>query len=121
MAIALVIDDNKSTIDAMVQMLKLWDISTRTALSPGAAMGILSKEIPAIVFLDINMPGVDGFEVLAFLRREPRLFKVPVVIATSDDQPQTSKRAMEGGANAVLIKPVMVDVLEKVLLQLKII
>jgi CheY-like chemotaxis protein len=115
MILALVIDDNKSTTDAMVQMLKLWDITARPALSPGAAMGFLSKEIPNIVFLDINMPGVDGFEVLAYLRREPRLAKVPVVIATSDDQPQTSKRALEGGANAVLIKPVMVDMVEKVL------
>jgi two-component system CheB/CheR fusion protein len=115
MILALVIDDNKSTTDAMVQMLKLWNITARPVLSPGVAMGILSKEIPNIVFLDINMPGVDGFEVLAFLRREPRLATVPVVIATSDDQPQTSKRALAGGANAVLIKPVMADTLEKVL------
>jgi CheY-like chemotaxis protein len=115
MSLALVIDDNKSATDAMVEMLKIWDIAARPALSPGAAMGILSKEIPNIVFLDINMPGVDGFEVLAFLRREPRLANVPVVIATSDDQPQTSRRAIEEGARAVLIKPVMVDMLEKVL------
>jgi CheY-like chemotaxis protein len=115
MSLALVIDDNKSTTEVMVQMLKLWDIVARPVLSPGAAMGILSKEIPNIVFLDINMPGVDGFEVLAFLRREPRLAKVPVIIATSDDQPQTAKRAIEGGATAVLIKPVMVDMLEEIL------
>ena len=63
MSVALVIDDNKATTDAMVQMLRIWDITSRSVLSPGAAMGILSKEIPNIVFLDINMPGVDGFEV----------------------------------------------------------
>ena len=33
------------------------------------------------------MPGVDGFEVLAYLRREPRYAKVPAIIVTSDDQP----------------------------------
>jgi CheY-like chemotaxis protein len=115
MIFALVIDDNKSTTEAMVQMLMLWEIKARPVLSPGAAMGILSKEIPAIVFLDINMPGLDGFEVLAFLRREPRLTKVPVIITTSDDQPQTTKRAIDGGANAVLIKPVMVEMLENTL------
>lgn len=115
MAFALVIDDNKLTTEAMVQMLKLWDIAARQALSPSAAMAILNMDTPEIVFLDINMPGIDGFEVLAYLRREPRLAKVPVVIATSDDQPETSKRAIMGGANAVLIKPVMVDVLENVL------
>ncbi len=115
MSFALVSDDNMQTTDALVQMLKIWKIETRSALSPSVAMATLSKETPAIVFLDINMPGVDGFEVLGYLRREPRLAKVPVVIVTSDDQPQTSKRAMDGGANAVIIKPAMADILEKTL------
>jgi PleD family two-component response regulator len=114
MTFALVIDDNKQTIDALIQMSKLWKITAQPALSPSVAMAVLSKDTPAIVFLDINMPDVDGFEVLAYLRREPRLVKVPVIIATSDDQPQTSKRAMDEGATEVIIKPVMADILEKV-------
>ena len=61
-------------------------------------MAILSRDTPAIMFLDITMPGVDGFEVLASLRREPRLAKVPVSIVTADDQPQTTKHAMDEGA-----------------------
>jgi PleD family two-component response regulator len=115
MSYALVIDDNRQTTDALIQMLKLWKIKARPALSPRAGMAILGEVTPAIVFLDINMPGVDGFEVLAYLRREPRLVNVPVVIVTSDDQPQTSQRAMDGGATAVIIKPVMADILEKAL------
>ena len=42
------------------------------------------------------MPGVDGFEVLAYLRREPRLAGLPVIIVTSDDQPETAQRALAG-------------------------
>jgi CheY-like chemotaxis protein len=106
MSYALVIDDNKQTTDALIQMLKLWKITARSALSPSVAMAILSGDTPAIVFLDINMPGVDGFEVLAYL-----------IVVTSDDQPQTTKRALEGGANAVIIKPAMPDILEKVLMK----
>ncbi|MGB8214584.1 MAG: response regulator [Anaerolineales bacterium] len=112
MAIALVIDDNKQTTEALVQMLKIWDISARPAYGPSAAMKILGELTPKIVFLDINMPGVDGFEVLAYLRREPRLAGVPVIIVTSDDQPETAQRALAGGANAVILKPVMVGILE---------
>ena len=112
MMIALVIDDNKQTTEALVQMLKIWDISARPAYGPSAAMKILSEETPDIVFLDINMPGVNGFEVLAYLRREPRLAGVPVIIVTSDDQPETTQRALTGGANAVVLKPVMVTILE---------
>jgi CheY-like chemotaxis protein len=115
MSYAMVIDDNKQMADALVQMLNLWDIPTRIALSPSAAMAILVEATPRVVFLDINMPGVDGFEVLGYLKREPRLAGVPVIIVTSDDQPETSRRALAGGAAAVIIKPVMIDVLEETL------
>ncbi|HEX7541269.1 MAG TPA: response regulator [Anaerolineales bacterium] len=56
------IDDNKQTIEALIKMLKLWKITARPALSPSVAMAILSRDTPAIVFLDINLPGADGFE-----------------------------------------------------------
>jgi PleD family two-component response regulator len=112
MAIALVIDDNKQTTDALIQMLKIWEINAHAALGPGAAMKILGEETPNVVFLDINMPGVDGFEVLSYLRREPRLSGVPVIVVTSDDQPETAHHAIAGGANAVILKPVMVGILE---------
>jgi|GEM_PF-4449699 len=67
------------------------------------------------------MPGVDGFKVLAYLSRESRLAKGPVIIDTSDDQPQTSKRALDEGDNAETIKPAMADILEKVLRRARII
>lgn len=112
---ALVIDDNRQTAEALVQMLKLWDIPARMALNPSSAMLILGEVVPRIVFLDINMPGVDGFEVLGFLKREPRLLSVPVVVVTSDDQPETSRRAFNDGASAFVIKPVMVETIEAAL------
>ncbi|MEW6094595.1 MAG: response regulator [Chloroflexota bacterium] len=115
MSYALVIDDNRQTADAMVMMLKLWDLQARAALSPATAMSILEAETPKVIFLDINMPGVDGFEVLGYLKREPRLMGVPVIIVTSDDQPETSRRALSGGAAAVVIKPAMPDLLESAL------
>ena len=58
------------------------------------------------------MPGLDGFEVLAYIKREPNLMGIPVIIVTSDDQPETAKRAIQGGAHAIIIKPVMPDLLE---------
>ncbi|MFH2102700.1 MAG: response regulator [Chloroflexota bacterium] len=112
MSYVLVIDDNRSTAEALVQMLKFMDFNARSVLSPSAAMVVLTENVPKVVCLDINMPGVDGFEVLAYLRREPRLANVPVFIITSDDQPETEIRALQGGASAVIIKPVMPDILE---------
>jgi CheY-like chemotaxis protein len=58
------------------------------------------------------MPGLDGTEVLAYLKREPRLMKVSVIVITSDDQPETKQRVLQGGAQAVLIKPATLEMLE---------
>lgn len=112
---ALVIDDNRQTAEALAEILKLWDIEARISLNPSSAMQILEEFIPDIIFLDINMPGVNGFEVLGFLKREPRLMKVPVIIVTSDDQAETARKATDGGASGLIIKPVMIELVESVI------
>lgn len=111
----LIIDDNRQTADALHQMLELLDLPTRVAYGSSPAMNALGKMIPRFVCLDINMPGVDGTEVLAFIRRDPRLRKVPVIIITSDDQPETRQHVMKAGAQAMLIKPATIDALEDAL------
>jgi two-component system chemotaxis response regulator CheY len=108
----LIIDDNRQTADALQQMLDVLDLKARVAYGSSPAMSMLGSVVPRFICLDINMPGVDGTEVLAYLRREPRLMKVPVIVITSDDQPETRQRVMKGGATAMLIKPATIDVLE---------
>ncbi len=111
----LIIDDNRSTADALKQMLDVLDVPARVAYGSSPAMAVLGSSVPRFVCLDINMPGVDGTEILAYLRREPRLLRVPVIIITSDDQPETRQRVMRGGAQALLIKPATIDGLEAAL------
>ncbi|PWH12328.1 MAG: hypothetical protein DDG60_13665 [Anaerolineae bacterium] len=115
---ALVIDDNRSTADSMVRVLKALGIQARPAYGPGPAMAILRAETPNVIFLDINMPGVTGFDILSFANREPRLANVPVIVCTSDDQPQTRTNAIQAGARDFLVKPVTVDALEQALKKL---
>jgi len=116
MAEALIIDDNRSTADALKQMLAVLGLQARVAYGSSPAMTVLSRGfIPGFVFLDINMPGVDGTEILAYLRREPKLIPVPVFVVTSDDQPETRRKVMKLGATAMIIKPATIDVLESAL------
>jgi peroxiredoxin Q/BCP len=112
MSEALIIDDNRSTADALLQMLELLGVKARTAYGSSAAMGLLTNFTPDIILLDITMPGVDGIEVLGFLRREPRLARIPVLVITLDDQPETRERAFKRGANALIVKPATLEVLE---------
>jgi chemosensory pili system protein ChpA (sensor histidine kinase/response regulator) len=108
----LIIDDNRNTADALQQMLEVLDLPARVAYGSSAAISVLGSFVPRFICLDINMPGVDGTEVLAYLKREPRLMRVPVIVVTSDDQPETRERVMQGGAQALLIKPATIDALE---------
>jgi CheY-like chemotaxis protein len=61
------------------------------------------------------MPGVDGLEVCRHLRRDPRTQHVPIIIISSDQQPDLVRRAHEAGANHFLLKPLTLDVLEQTL------
>ena len=118
---ALIIDDNRSTADALRQILTVLGFKSRMAYGSSAAMSILGSGFtPKFVFLDLNMPGVAGTEILAFLRREPRLIRVPVVVVTSDDQPDTRTKVLKLGATAIVIKPATIESLETVLKKSKI-
>jgi PleD family two-component response regulator len=117
---ALIIDDNRTTADALGQMLAVLGFKTRLAYGSNAAMSILSTGFtPKFICLDINMPGVNGTEILAYLRREPRLLAVPVFVITSDDQPETRRSVIRLGANAIIIKPATIDTLEEALKRAK--
>ncbi len=111
----LIIDDNRQTADALRQMLDLLGLPAHVAYGSSPALTALGRVIPRFVCLDINMPGVDGKEVLAFMRRDPRLGSIPVIIITSDDQPETRQHLMSAGAQAMLIKPATIDALEDAL------
>jgi len=112
---ALVIDDNRKTADALVEMLDLLGVDAQPSYGSSAAMSLLGEHTPPLILLDLNMPGVDGVEILGYLRREPRLMKVPVVVITSDDQTETQQRALDAGANIVLLKPASLEEIEKAL------
>ncbi len=115
MANALVIDDNRNTADTLVEMLEILGVDAHAAYGSSPAMAILKTLTPPLILLDINMPGVDGLEILGYLKREPRLMNVPAIVITSDEQPETRKRVFAQGAKAMLIKPATLTELERVL------
>jgi CheY-like chemotaxis protein len=115
MVTALVIDDNTETADSLCQLLSLLDIEAQPAYGPRAALEFLLRKVPDLVLLDLNMPGVNGLEVLGYLRREPKLMDVPVIVVTAEDERLVLQRALRKGATAVIIKPASIEELETVL------
>jgi CheY-like chemotaxis protein len=62
-------------------------------------------ELPAVVLLDINLPRVNGLEVLARLRGDERTRTIPIVILTSSDEERDRLKSYEKGANSFVRKP----------------
>ena len=66
----------------------------------------LEFPLPALVLLDIQMPRVDGFQVLTWIRKQPALSEIRVVMLTASDAMRNVNLAYQLGANSFLIKPV---------------
>jgi CheY-like chemotaxis protein len=115
MPTALIVDDNRSMADGLAQILVLLGVKADVAYGARTGMLKLQKEVPDVIFLDINMPGVDGFEVMAYFRRLPQLKDIPVIIVTSDDQPETVEKAKTTGVLSLIVKPVSVESIETAL------
>ena len=60
---------------------------------------------PSIIFLDLNMPKIDGFECLKEIRASEKLKPVPVIILTNSNNPADAVRAYRAGANSFVSKP----------------
>ena len=67
--------------------------------------------IPALILLDLHMPGLDGFAVLHKLRQKTAYRKVPVIFLTANDDPETEKRGLDAGAVDFVRKPFVAEIL----------
>lgn len=69
------------------------------------ALSLIQEETPDLVFLDLRMPGMDGWAVLERLREEGKLAEVPVIVVSAHGTPGTSEKALSMGCRGYLTKP----------------
>ncbi len=111
----LIIDDNRDAANMMAMLVEELGASTRIAHDATSGLQALDDTVPDVVFLDIGMPGIDGYETCRQMRRRPSN-KAPVIIAvTGWGQPQDKQRALDAGFDAHLTKPVELDALARIL------
>lgn len=111
----LIVEDDRRTAESLAAQVRVLGHTVAVALGPRSALQHLNQVIPDVILMDINMPGVNGLEVLRFLRRDPLTAQVPVVIITAEESPTMKRDAFAAGANAYLLKPPMLDHIEKAL------
>ncbi len=70
-----------------------------------ALAALRAGPLPDLVFLDISLPKIDGFEVLRQIKADPDLAHLPVLMLTTSKRPEDVRRAYATGANAFVVKP----------------
>jgi chemotaxis protein histidine kinase CheA/ActR/RegA family two-component response regulator len=101
----LVVDDSPSVRRVVSSMLKQYGWEVQMARDGVEALEMISRETPAAVLLDIEMPRMDGYELTATLRAQEQYRLLPLVVLTSRAASKHQQRAMQLGANAYVVKP----------------
>ncbi len=111
----LVVDDHADAANTLAALLRLGGHEVRVVHDGPAALAAAAGERPDVIFLDIGMPGMDGYEVCRQLRRTPGLEDVLVVALTGWGQEEDRRRTREAGFDLHLVKPPEPDTIYEVL------
>jgi two-component system sensor histidine kinase ChiS len=111
----IIVEDEPDTADMFGEMLHLSGYKVQKSFGSRPAMHLIAQEKPDLVILDIMMPDCSGLEVLHFMRRDPNLMNIPVVVVSAKYLPDDIKAGKEAGASVYLGKPVSYKDLVKVI------
>ena len=104
--IVLVVDDGETNRALVLAYLSDLDCRLRTAEDGPSALAAIEAEPPDLVLLDVQMPGMDGYEVCRRIKARPRGRLLPVVMLTALDHANDRVLALESGADDFMTKPV---------------
>ncbi len=112
---ALVVDDMERNRSAIKTFLFLCRFEVDTADDGLQAQELLKKNSYAVVFSDIEMPNMNGFELLGWIRKSSPASDVPVIMLSTLDSPEVIERCKRLGASAYIVKPFTNDKMKEAL------
>ena len=108
-----VVDDEPSVGAAVRDLLVPEGIQVDTSTDPQTALPELLRAVPDLVILDVNMPGMSGWELCALLRRQSATREIPVLFLTGRREVRDRITAMQVGGSDYLAKPFGADDLRR--------
>lgn len=106
----LIVDDNKANLAAARTVLS--DTYKVTAVTMGVqALKFLENNSCDLILLDINMPEMDGFEVMEKIKENEKCSSIPIIFLTADNDAETENRCLEAGALDFIAKPFVASVM----------
>jgi signal transduction histidine kinase/ActR/RegA family two-component response regulator len=114
----LVVDDNQDSADSLGALLQLLGAEVRVSLSGQSALGMLDEFHPAAIFLDLGMPGMNGYETASRIRARPNGPAAKLIALTGWGQEEDRRRTHAAGFHYHLVKPADIGALQTVLASL---
>lgn len=102
----IVVEDEPDAAELFAEMMRVSGYRVLKTYSSTPAIGLIAKELPDVIILDIMMPDISGLEVLRFMRRDPKLKDIPVIVVSARSMPSDIREGLEAGATIYLTKPV---------------
>ena len=102
----LIVDDNEANLTTLEAYLVTLGFFPRKAREGSEALKKVAQSPPDLIFLDLMMPGMDGFEVTRRLKSDPKTFKIPVVAITAYYDRENNVKAIEAGVDGFITKPI---------------
>lgn len=101
----LIVDDDETVSNLLATILEMEGMTPLKAFSAKAAFAIMGQGLPDLILLDIMMPELDGFEVLAMLRKDDRTKQLPVIILSGITDKKDIIKGWREQADAWITKP----------------
>ncbi|MHB1424522.1 MAG: hybrid sensor histidine kinase/response regulator [Gemmataceae bacterium] len=111
----LVVDDNVDAADSFATLLRLQGQEVEVAYDGPSALAKAEVHPPALAFLDLGMPKMDGYELARAFRAHPVLKSIVLAALTGWGQPEDRQRTKEAGFDYHLVKPVELDALHRLM------
>ena len=102
----LIVEDNEKNMKLFRDVLQATGYSTLEATTGEEAVELSLSQAPALVLMDVQLPGIDGVEALERLRQNERTASIPVLALTAQAMSGDRKRFLEAGFDGYLAKPV---------------
>lgn len=110
----LIVDDDQSIRDLLRLHLSSAGYEVHVAEDAIAAGYMVLRAPPDLIITDINMPDINGLELVSFVRRNPAYARVPVLIVSTEGSERDREKGLALGADAYLVKPFEPDDLQRI-------
>jgi len=101
----LVVDDNEDNRQILIDLLSGAGYEVLEALTGLDAVAIATREVPDLVLMDIQLPGIDGHEATRRIKAQPALARIPVIAVTSYALAGDDRKAADAGCDDYVTKP----------------